>query len=121
MLALAASDSLRHAEATSWRASDADPAAVAREAAEKAERTRGATTIEPQTFRAVLEPYAISGASLLLRLHLAQRTGSPRGRSYLSGRLGEKLFDESFTLWDEGLDPRNYQAFDLEAFPSSAC
>jgi predicted Zn-dependent protease len=61
VLALAATDDASgYAEATSWRASDLDPAAVAREAAEKAERTRGAGRIEPRTFRAVLEPYAIS-------------------------------------------------------------
>src|SRR5213075_356571 len=34
-----------YAEQTAWRADDVDPAAVAREAAEKAERTRGAAEI----------------------------------------------------------------------------
>ena len=79
VLALAASDEVSgYAEATSWRASDLDPAAVAREAAEKAERTRGATTIEPQTFRAVLEPYAISGSS--------STSPSPRSTHWLSSK-----------------------------------
>ena len=61
VLALAASDEASgYAEATSSRASELDPGAVAREAAEKAARTKSAGQIEPQTFRAVLEPYAIS-------------------------------------------------------------
>ena len=119
VLALAASeDASGYAEATSWRASDLDPAAVAREAAERAERTRGARLIEPQTFRAVLEPYAISELLFYFAFTSLNALALLEGRSYLSGRLGEKLFDESFTVWDEGLDPRNYpKSFDLEGVP----
>ena len=119
ILALAASDdSSGYAEATSWRASDLDPAAVAREAAEKAARTRGAQEIEPQTFRAVLEPYAISELLFYFAFTSLNALALLEGRSYLSGRLGEKLFDESFTLRDDGLDPHNYpKAFDLEGIP----
>jgi len=119
VLTLAASeDSSGYAEATSWRASDLDLAAVAREAAEKAARTRGAKTIEPQTFRAVLEPYAISELLFYFAFTSLNALAFLEGRSYLSGRLGEKLFDESFTVWDDGLDRRNYpKSFDLEGVP----
>ena len=119
VLALAASDyASGYAEATSWRASDLDPAAVAHEAAEKAARTRGAGQIEPQTFRAVLEPYAISELLFYFAFTSLNSLALLEGRSYLSGRLGEKLFDESFTLRDDGLDPRSYpKAFDLEGVP----
>jgi predicted Zn-dependent protease len=119
VLALAASDDASgYAEATSWRASDLDPAAVAREAAEKAKRTCGAAPVEPQTFRAVLEPYAISELLFYFAFTSLNALALLEGRSYLSGRLGEKLFDESFTLWDEGLDSRNYpKSFDLEGVP----
>jgi predicted Zn-dependent protease len=119
ILALAASDDASgYAEATSWRASDLDPAAVAREAAEKAARTRGAGQIEPQTFRAVLEPYAISELLFYFAFTSLNSLALLEGRSYLSGRLGEKLFDESFTLRDDGLDPLCYpKAFDMEGVP----
>jgi PmbA protein len=119
ILALAASDDASgYAEATSWRASDLDPAAVAREAAEKAARTRGAGQIEPQTFRAVLEPYAISELLFYFAFTSLNALALLESRSYLSGRLGEKLFDESFTLRDDGLDPDNYpKAFDMEGVP----
>ncbi len=119
VLALAASeDSSGYAEATSWRASDLDPAAVAREAAEKAARTRGAKTIEPQTFRAVLEPYAISELLFYFAFTSLNALALLEGRSYLSGRLGERLFAESFTIRDDGLDSRNYpKSFDMEGVP----
>jgi predicted Zn-dependent protease len=119
VLTLASSDdSSGYAEATSWRASDLDPAAVAREAAEKAARTRGAGTIEPQTFRAVLEPYAISELLFYFAFTSLNALALLEGRSYLSGRLGEKLFHESFSVRDDGLDARGYpKAFDMEGVP----
>jgi PmbA protein len=119
VLALAADDGASgYAEATSWRAADLDPAAVAREAAEKAARTRGAETVEPGTFRAVLEPYAFSELLFYFGFTSLNAVALLEGRSYLSGRLGERLFDESFTLLDDGLDPRGYpKAFDFEGVP----
>jgi PmbA protein len=119
VLALAAAeDASGYAEATSWRASDLDPAAVADEAATKADRTRGADAIEPGTHRAVLEPYAISELLFYFAFTSLNALAFLEGRSYLSGRLGEKLFHESFTLTDDGLDPRGYpKSFDLEGVP----
>jgi PmbA protein len=119
VLALAASDEVSgYAEASSWRAGDLDPAAVAREAAEKAARTQGADTVEPDTYRAVLEPYAISELLFYFGFTSLNALALLEGRSYLSGRLGERLFHPDFTLWDDGLDPRGYpKAFDLEGVP----
>jgi PmbA protein len=119
VLAIAASDQESgYAEATSWRAGELDPAAVAEEAAEKAARTKGAVEIEAGTHAAVLEPYAFSellwyfGFSSLGALSFLEE------RSYLSGRLGQQLFHESFTLADDGLDPRGLpKAFDFEGTP----
>jgi PmbA protein len=119
VLALAASDQASgYAEATSWRAGDLDPETVAREAVEKAARTQRADTVEAGTYRAVLEPYAISELLFYFGFTSLNALALLEGRSYLSGRLGERLFDESFTLWDDGLDPRGYpKAFDLEGVP----
>ena len=119
VLTLAAGEDVSgYAEATSWRASQIDPAAVAREAAEKAARTKAAEQIEPATYRAVLEPYAISELLFYFGFTSLNALALLEGRSYLSGRLGEKLFGDGFTLWDDGLDPRGYpKAFDLEGVP----
>jgi PmbA protein len=119
VLTLAAGEDVSgYAEATSWRASEIEPAAVAREAAEKAARTKGAGQIEPATFRAVLEPYAVSELLFYFGFTSLNALALLEGRSYLSGRLDEKLFSDAFTVWDDGLDPRGYsKAFDLEGVP----
>jgi predicted Zn-dependent protease len=119
VLALAASDEASgYAEATSWRAADIDPRAVAAEAAEKAARTRGAATIEPGTYRTVLEPYAVSELLFYFGFTSLGALSLLEDRSYLSNRIGERVFHETFTLWDDGLDPRGYpKAFDFEGAP----
>jgi PmbA protein len=119
VLAIAASDEESgYAEATSWRAGDLDPAAVAREATEKAARTKGAVELEARTHAAVLEPYAFSELLWYFGFSSLGALSFFEGRSYVSGRLGEKLFHENFTLVDDGLDPRGLpKAFDLEGAP----
>jgi PmbA protein len=119
VLALAAEeDASGYAEASSWCAGDLDPAAVAREATEKAERTRDAETPEPGTYRAVLEPYAISELLFYFGFTSLNALALLEERSYLSGRLGELLFHPSFTVCDDALDPRGLpKAFDFEGVP----
>jgi PmbA protein len=119
VLAIAASDEESgYAEATSWKAGELDPAAVARESVEKAARTKGAAELEPGTHAAVLEPYAISELLWYFGFSSLGALAFLEGRSYLSGRLGERLFHETFTLVDDGLDPRGLpKSFDLEGAP----
>ena len=119
IVALAASKSESGwTQGCAWRVGELDPADVAREAVDKARRTRGAVPIEPARYRAVLEPAAFSdllfafGYSSLNALALVEE------RSYLSGRIGEQVFHESFTLLDDGRDPRGLpKAFDFEGVP----
>jgi PmbA protein len=119
VLAIAASESESgYAEACSWKADEIDPAAVAREAAEKAGRTRGAVELEPGTYEAVLEPYALSELLWYFAFTSINALALLEERSFLSGRIGERVFDPAFTLVDDGLDPRGLpKAFDLEGVP----
>jgi PmbA protein len=119
VLTIAASDEESgYAEATSWKAAELDPAAVAREAVEKAARTKGAVEIEAGTHAAVLEPYAFSELLWYFGFTSLNALACLEGRSYFSGRIGEKLFHESFTLADDGLTPRGLpKAFDFEGVP----
>ena len=91
----------------------------AREAAAKAERTRGAQRARaghvPRGPRAVRDRGAARATS--------PRTASAGSalleeRSYLTGRLGERLFDRSVSITDDALDPRGLpKAFDFEGTP----
>src|ERR1044072_635911 len=94
------------------------PRARAGEEEEDAARPRGAVEIEPGPHAAILEPYAFSELLWYFAFSSLNALACLEGRSYLSGRLGEKLFDERFTLVDDGLDPLGMpKAFDLEGVP----
>jgi PmbA protein len=118
-LALAAvNGSSGYAARTSWRADEIDPAAVAREAAEKAAWTRGAVDLAPARYRAVLEPYAIAELLYYTAFDMFNGLALLEERSWFAGRIGERLFDSKVTLVDDALDPRGLpRAFDFEGTP----
>ena len=118
-LALAATDSASgYGEQMGWRAADVDPAAVAREAVEKAERTRGASELDPGTYRAVLEPYALGELLQYFAFDAFSGLAVLEERSYLSGRIGERRFDEKVSIADDALDPAGLpKRFDFEGVP----
>jgi len=107
-----------YAERTAWKADGVDPAAVTREASAKAERTRGAGTLEPGVYRAVLEPYAFADLLEYFSHDSLGALGLLEKRSYLSGRMGERVADEKITIRDDPLDPQGLpKAFDFEGTP----
>ena len=118
-LALAASDDVSgYAERTSWRVGEIDPAAVAREAVAKAERTRGAVDAPPARYRAVLEPYAIAELLYYTAFDMFNGQALLEERSWFAGRIGERKFDPKITLMDDALDPQGLpRAFDFEGTP----
>jgi PmbA protein len=118
-LALAAGEGASgYALRTSWRAKDIDTAAVAREAADKAARTRGAAEVAPARYRAVLEPYALADLLYYFSFDSFNALALLEERSYFAGRIGERAFDPRVTIADDPLDPRGLpSAFDFEGTP----
>jgi PmbA protein len=118
-LALAAANGASgYAARTSWRAGEIDPAAVAREAVEKAARTNGAADLDPARYRAVLEPYAIAELLYYIAFDMFNGLALLEERSWFAGRIGQQLFDPKVTLVDDALDPRGLpRAFDFEGTP----
>ena len=119
VLTLAAVDGASgYAEQTAWRLEDIDPAATARTAVAKAERTRGAIELEPGSYATVFEPYAFAELLLYFAYDAFGALGMLEERSYASGRIGEKVFDERFSLADDAVDPRGLpKKFDFEGTP----
>jgi PmbA protein len=118
-LVVAAADGCSgYAEHTAWSAAEIDPAAVAREAAEKAGRTKGAGELAPGVYRAVLEPYAFADLLDYFSHDSLGALGLLEERSYFSGRIGERIVDEKITIADDPLDPHGLpKAFDFEGTP----
>jgi PmbA protein len=107
-----------YAEQTAWRVGGIDPTAVARAAAEKAQRTRGAAEIDPGVYRVVLEPYAFADLLDYFSHDSFGALGLLDKRSYFTDRLGQKVFDEKISITDDALDPRGLpKAFDFEGTP----
>jgi PmbA protein len=118
-LALGATDgSSGYAEQTSWAVRDVDPAAVARQAVELAGRTTNADQLAPGTYRAVLGPYAVGELLQYFAFDTFSGLALIEERSYLSGKLGERHFDEKVSIADDPLDPQGLpKQFDFEGVP----
>jgi PmbA protein len=115
VLALAAVDGASgYAEQTGWRLADVD----ATEAVEKAKLTRGAVELEPGSYPAVLEPPAFAELLAYFAYDAFGALGLVEERSYAFDKLGQRVFDERFSLADDALDPRGLpKAFDFEGTP----
>lgn len=118
-LVVAAADGISgYADASSWRVGDVDPAAVAREASEKAQRTQGAKPIEAGSYAAVLEPYALADLAQYFAFDSFGALGLLEKRGYFTDGLGERVFDAAISIADDALDTRGFpKAFDFEGTP----
>jgi len=93
------------AGAESTSAAEIDGGALARVAADRAERSRGATRLDPGRYTVVLEPAAVADLLSFLIDALDARAAD-QGRSFFSGkRVGETLFDPRVTLRSDPLSP----------------
>jgi len=94
-----------------------DIAGCAREAVDKAKAAQKPRDLSPGTHEVILEPYAVRDMVGFLG---SQLTGLAveEGRSFVAGRLGQKVTGD-ITLVDDPFDPNGLpRAFDLEGQPS---
>jgi PmbA protein len=114
----AGQDASGYAERTGWSAADVEPRIVGREASATAERTRGAASLEPGRYAAVLEPYALGELLQWFAWDSFSGLGILEERSALYGRIGERIADPRVSIWDDPLDPAGLsKAFDFEGVP----
>ncbi len=92
--------------------------AIAREAVEKAQRSRNPTDIELGEYEVVLDAYAVADMLQNLILMGLSATAVQEERSFMNGHFGQQLVDPRVTLYDDGHDPAGLpQAFDYEGVP----
>lgn len=81
-----------------------DPARVAREAIDTALRSAEPRTVAPGDWEVVLSPVAVGELLNFLSFLGFGALAYQEGRSFLTGRLGEQLFDPQLTLRDDPTD-----------------
>jgi len=99
-------DSSGYAE---WRGTDLaqlDAEHLAEIAARKCADGRGAEAIAPGDYTVILEPLAVGDMLFMLAYMGMGAMAFQEGRSFMSGRIGEKLAGENITIWDDATDPR---------------
>jgi PmbA protein len=95
-----AADSSGWAKASAVRAGDLDPVRLAREAAEKATRSAAPRRMEPGKYRVLLEPAAVLDFVGQI-FGDCSATAIEEERSFLTGRMGERIFGENITIHDD--------------------
>ena len=110
-------DSAGYAAGASWRVGEVDVVGLGREAIRRALRGRTPQPVEPGVYPVVLEPYA----TMDIVAFLAQMAGGmlvTEGRSWMSGRQGQRLMSPLVSIWDDGRDPAGWPLpFDFEGQP----
>lgn len=104
-----------YAAAVSNRADDIDISREFERAADKALQSRDAVEIEPGEYDVILEPAAVGGLiSYLSYIGFSGRSVQD-GMSFLTDRLGEKIFGDNITIIDDCQDPNTIDfPFDFE-------
>ena len=111
-------DSSGYAAQLSTDVNQIDGKALASEAIDKCLRSAGPVSLEPGVYDVILEDYATSDIlDYLAYLGFGAQPYQEK-RSFMSGRLGEKVAGENITVWDDGLSPDTVpMPFDFEGVP----
>ena len=111
-------DSSGWAAAASRNVADIDPARVGKTAIDKALASRHPTTVEPGEYTVILEEAAVADMLFFLGYMGLGALSVQEGRSFMCGKLGERVTGDQITIWDDGLDPRGLPLpFDFEGVP----
>lgn len=116
------SESFGTAEGYSKRVRDIDSVRLAEEAAEKSARGLNPQKVSLGSWEVILSPLAVGALLRILSYTAFSARAYKEGRSFIRYHLGEKVFDERFTLRDDPRDSRSLYAlpFDGEGVPKKA-
>ncbi len=100
-----APDSSGYAERLEPRLADLDARTLARRAVDKADRSRDPQSIDPGAYTVILEPAATSTLIQFLGYLGFGAKSFLEGRSFMTGRIGEKLASDLVTIVDDPIAP----------------
>lgn len=104
-----------YASAASRNVEEIHPVEIGAEAAYRAKESRNPLDVEPGEYECVLMPYAVCDMLGFLGWMGFGAMAYQEGRSFVCGKMGQRIVSEKVSIWDDGGDPRTMAApFDAE-------
>jgi len=105
-------------QSTGWRFDSIDAEALADEAIEKVKRGKDPRDAEPGDYAVILDPYATADLVEMLAFDGMGALAVQEGRSWMNGRLGQRIMAEEVHILDDGLSLNGLpMPFDFEGVP----
>jgi predicted Zn-dependent protease len=107
-----------HAERLTLDAGEIEGAALAEEAIDKCRRGADPRPLEPGAYEVILQPYAVADIMDYFAYLSFGAQAFLEKRSFMSGRLGERVMGKQISIWDDGLSLEGLPSpFDPEGVP----
>ena len=107
-----------HAERVSTDVGDIDAAEVAKEAIDTALRNVNQIDLAPGEYDVVFKEYAVADILDFFAYLSFGAQAYQEKRSFMAGRMGERVMGEQITMWDDGLASNTVpNPFDFEGVP----
>ncbi|MEW6723636.1 MAG: metallopeptidase TldD-related protein [Bacillota bacterium] len=111
-------DSSGYADFSSSDIGRFDPEAATERAVAKCLNSRSPVAVEPGEYTVILEEPAVADVLFFLGYLGFGAQALQEGRSFLSGQMGQRVFGENISIWDDGNDPAGMPIpFDFEGIP----
>ena len=112
------SNSSGWAQSSSWRLEAIEPESLAAEALSKVRLGADPMDYEPGEYTVILDPYATADLLEMLAFDGMGALAVQEGRSWMNGRIGQRIMADIVTIVDDGLDRSGIPwPFDFEGVP----
>src|SRR5438105_1379481 len=106
------------AQSSGWQLSAIDPEALADEAMSKVRLGVDPVDFEPGDYTVILDPYATADLLEMLAFDGMGALAVQEGRSWMNGRIGQRIMADSVTIIDDGSSRAGMPwPFDFEGIP----
>lgn len=95
-----------YAASTTNDVTNIDGRRIGAQASKLAHDSANPIALEPGDYECILMPYAVADMINMLVWMGFRAFDYQEGRSWVCGKLGQKVVSDSISLWDDGLDPR---------------
>jgi predicted Zn-dependent protease len=103
------------AQSSGWQLQAINPDSLADEALDKARRGADPVDFEPGEYTVILDPYATADILEMLAFDGMGAVAFQEGRSWMNGRLGQRIMADSVHIIDDGPSPHGIPwPFDFE-------